>query len=92
MAVYYDGGIVGLVVCILILFYFIVPTYFEKNTVKTKDCKIDRYEIEDYWGHEVIITDKLRKRTICRFRMKDKKLAYELAELCVKRLGGCEDD
>ena len=79
----------GVFLTILFIFFIkiLYTAYNKRNTVKTKNCKIDRYEIEDYWGHEVIITDKLRERTICRFRMKDKKLAYELAELCVKRLG-----
>ena len=88
---YYGLGVMVFIVLLIIFFTIITPIYFEKNTIKTQSCKVDRYVIKHYYNI-VIVKDRLIDRDICRFDMKDKKLAYELAELCIQRIGGCEDE
>lgn len=90
MIEYFLGG-----VCLTILFIFFIKilytAYDKRNVVKTRSCKVDRYIIEQCYDI-VTVKDRLIGRDICRFEIKDTKLAKELAELCIKRIGGCEDD
>lgn len=90
MIEYFLGG-----VCLTILLIFFIKIlyteYNKRNVVKTQSCKIERYIIKQYYD-VVVVKDRLIDRDICQFEIKDTEVAYELAELCVKRIGGCEDD
>lgn len=90
MIEYFFGG-----VFLTILFIFFIKIlgsfYRKRDAVKIQNCKIDRYSIKQYYDR-VVVKDRLIDREICRFEIKDTKLAKELAELCIQRIGGCEDE
>lgn len=82
----------GVFLTILFIFFIkILYTAYNKRDVKIQSCKVDRYIIKQYYDI-VVVKDRLIDRDICNFHMKDTKLAKELAELCIKKIGGCEDD
>ena len=89
MIEYFLGGV--FLTILLIFFIRILYTEYNKRNVEIGSCKVDRYIIQQCYDI-VVVRDRLIGRDICRFEIKDTKLAKELAELCIKRIGGCEDD